>query len=437
MQKLISRITSRKANIGVIGLGYVGLPLVLRFAEEGFKTVGFDVDSNKIKSINSGKSYIKHIPDKKLKTLSKNGRIRGTDNFKKLKDMDVVIICVPTPLNEMREPDLKYVEQTGLAVSENMRNGQLICLESTTYPGTTEEVLLPLFEKKGYIAGRDIYVVYSPEREDPGNPDFTTRTIPKVVGGVTSNCRKIGQLLYSQVIDKVVTVSSTRAAEMTKLLENIYRCVNIALVNELKILADRMGIDIWEVIEASSTKPFGFSAFYPGPGLGGHCIPIDPYYLSWKARAYDFTTRFIEVAGEINTSMPYYVVDKIIEALDKKKKCLRGARILILGIAYKKDIDDDRESPSLKLIEILQKRGALLQYNDPFIPKLKKYRKYNFNLKSISLNRNLLKKTDLVLIATDHSSYDYDWLAEHANLIVDTRNAVQMKKKYSNKVFKA
>lgn len=437
MQNLIQKIKSKKAVIGIIGLGYVGLPLVICFAEEGFKVLGFDIDPQKVKNINTGKSYIKHILDGNFKNLVKKEHIRATTDFKKLKSVDAIIICVPTPLNEMREPDLQYIEITGEEIARNLRKDQVVCLESTTYPGTTEEVLLPCLKKSNLKVGKDFFLVYSPEREDPGNAEFTTKTIPKIVGGVTTSCRKVGKTLYEQIIEKVVEVSSTRTAELSKLLENIYRCVNIALVNEMKILAEKMNIDIWEVIEASATKPFGFSAFYPGPGLGGHCIPIDPFYLSWKAREYDFTTRFIELAGEINTSMPSYVISKVMEALNTKGKSLKGSKILVLGIAYKKDIDDDRESPSLKLIDLLNKKGAVVSYNDPFIPKLKKYRKFNFKLSSKKLTKTLLKNTDLILISTDHSKYDYDWLAENANLIVDTRNAVKSKKKYAGKVFAA
>lgn len=437
MRKLIEKIKSKKAVIGIIGLGYVGLPLVIRFAEEGFQVLGFDVDTQKTKSINSGKSYIKHIPGDNFKTLVKKGFISATTEFKRLKHVDAIIICVPTPLNEMREPDLQYIEKTGRSVAENLKKGQVICLESTTYPGTTDEKLLPQFEKGQLKAGKDFFLVYSPEREDPGNKEFSTRTIPKIVGGITPACCRVGKALYEQVIDKVVTVSSTRAAELTKLLENIYRCVNIAMVNEMKILADRMKINIWEVIDASATKPFGFSPFYPGPGLGGHCIPIDPFYLSWKAREFDFTTKFIELAGEINTSMPSYVINKVMEALNTRGKSLKGSKILVLGIAYKKNIDDDRESPSLKIIDLLKEKGARVSYNDPFIPKLKKYRKFNFNLSSKKLTKTLLEKIDLVLISTDHSAYDYDWLAENANLVVDTRNAVNIKKKHAGKIFTA
>ncbi len=437
MQRIAQKIKSKKTVIGIIGLGYVGLPVVIRFAEEGFKVLGFDIDLKKVKNINMGKSYIKHIQGNSFKSLVKEKQIEATNDFKKIKNVDAVIICVPTPLNEMREPDLQYVEETAKAVAQNLRKGHIICLESTTYPGTTDEILLPLFEKSRLKVGRDFFLVYSPEREDPGNTEFTTKTIPKIVGGITPACRKVGKILYEQIIEKVVEVSSTRTAELTKLLENIYRCVNIALVNEMKILADKMDINIWEVIDASATKPFGFSPFYPGPGLGGHCIPIDPFYLSWKAREYDFTTRFIELAGEINTSMPSYVINKVMEALNTKEQSLKGAKILVLGIAYKKDIDDDRESPSLKIIDMLKQKGAEVSYNDPFIPKLKKYRKYDFNLSSKKITKTLLKNTDLVLIATNHSEYDYGWLAENANLIVDTRNAVKKKKKYIGKIFAA
>jgi UDP-N-acetyl-D-glucosamine dehydrogenase len=434
MQKLIQKIQSKKARIGVIGLGYVGLPLVIRFCQEGFTVIGFDVDPAKVAAINAGRSYIQHIAGEQLEIFVRKRMLKATADFKNLRLADAIIICVPTPLNEMREPDLQYVEKTGDMIARYLRPGQIVSLESTTYPGTTDEVLLPKLVGRKLKAGRDFFLVFSPEREDPGNKSFSTQTIPKVVGGLTPACRKVGEALYAQIIDTVVSVSSTRAAELTKLLENIYRCVNIALVNELKMLADRMGIDIWEVIHASSTKPFGFAPFYPGPGLGGHCIPIDPFYLSWKARAYDFTTKFIELAGEVNTSMPYYVVNKIIEALNAQGKSLKGSQVLVLGIAYKKDIDDDRESPSLKLIEILQGKGAAVLYNDPYVPRLKKARKYAFSLSSVALTERLLKKVDVVLIATDHSCYDYDWIARHAQLVVDSRNAVKNKKRFAGKI---
>jgi UDP-N-acetyl-D-glucosamine dehydrogenase len=434
MQKLIQKIQSKKVRIGVIGLGYVGLPLVIRFCQEGFTVIGFDVDPAKVAAINAGRSYIQHIAGGQLEIFVRKRMLKATADFKNLRLADAIIICVPTPLNEMREPDLQYVEKTGDMIARYLRPGQIVSLESTTYPGTTDEVLLPKLAGRKLKAGRDFFLVFSPEREDPGNKNFSTQTIPKVVGGLTPACRKVGEALYAQIIDTVVSVSSTRAAELTKLLENIYRCVNIALVNELKMLADRMGIDIWEVIHASSTKPFGFAPFYPGPGLGGHCIPIDPFYLSWKARAYDFTTKFIELAGEVNTSMPYYVVNKIIEALNAQGKSLKGSQVLVLGIAYKKDIDDDRESPSLKLIEILQGKGAAVLYNDPYVPRLKKARKYAFSLSSVALTERLLKKVDVVLIATDHSCYDYDWIARYAKLVVDSRNAIKNKKRFAGKI---
>jgi len=352
----------------------------------------------------------------------------------RLTEADAIIICVPTPLSSKREPDLGYVEATAANIAKTLRKGQVISLESTTYPGTTRELLLPLFEAKGLKAGRDFFLVFSPEREDPGRKNFNTRTTPKIVGGITKKCSAMGKLLYSQVIERVVPLSSTDAAEMTKLLENIYRSVNIALVNELKLLSDRMGIDIWEVIRAASTKPFGFNAFYPGPGLGGHCIPIDPFYLTWKAREFDFSTRFIELAGEINTNMPYFVVDKVMEALNNRKKSINGARIMVLGVAYKKDVDDMRESPSIELIRILKSKGAHVRYNDPFVP-LAVSRRKGFRMRSTKLTAAVLAKCDCVLIATDHSSYDYKWVVKHSDIVVDTRNATYGIK--SKKIVKA
>lgn len=421
---LYSLIKNRKARVGIIGLGYVGLPIVIRFCEEGFHVIGFDVDPEKVRMLREGKSYISHIASDKVSAFV-NGEspvLNVTDDMSALSDVDAIIICVPTPLTSKKEPDLSYIDGTARTVSEYLRRGQLISLESTTYPGTTEEVLLPLFEGKGLRTGEDFFVVFSPEREDPGRRDFSTKTIPKVVGGITGNCRNLGALLYSQIVDKVVSVSSTRAAELSKLLENIYRCVNIALVNELKILCHRMDIDIFEVIEASKTKPFGFQPFYPGPGLGGHCIPVDPFYLTWKAREYDFPTRFIELAGEINSNMPYYIVQRVMDALNDRCKSLKGAKVLLLGMAYKKDIDDLRESPSLDLIRILKEKGAHVDYNDPLIPIAVSQRK-GFSMRSTSLDENMLKNYDCVLIATDHSSYDYNWIVTHSNLVVDTRNA--------------
>src|SRR5881409_241330 len=369
---LIAKIQAHEARVGIVGLGYVGLPLVLRFGEEHFPVLGFDVDAVKVRKLQAGESYIRHIPAERLRVLIKEERFEPTTDFQRLAEADCIIICVPTPLTPKKDPDLQYIENTTDAISRTLRKGQLVCLESTTYPGTTEEILLERFRSTGLEAGSDYFLIFSPEREDPGNPKFSTRTIPKVVGGITPDCLEVGTTLYGQVIDRVVPVSSTRAAELVKLLENIYRSVNIALVNELKLLGDRMNIDVWEVIDAASTKPFGFTPFYPGPGLGGHCIPIDPFYLTWKARQYELTTRFIELAGEINRAMPGFVVAKLMDALNERRRSLKGARILVLGVAYKRDLDDMRESPALKIMEILQEKGAKLSYSDPYIPRLHK-----------------------------------------------------------------
>src|SRR5262245_211307 len=384
---LIEKIRARKARIGVIGLGYVGLPLVLRFSEEGFPVIGIDIDPNKVSKLNEGESYIHHIPSSRLQSLLKENRFEATSDFARLTEPDCIIVCVPTPLTEKKDPDLRYIEATADAVLKTLRKGQLISLESTTYPGTTEEILLEKFRSTGLEVGKDYFLIFSPEREDPGNPKFSTRTIPKIVGGITEHCLEVGQALYGAVIDRVVPVSSTRAAELVKLLENIYRCVNIALVNELKLLGDRMKIDIWEVIEAASTKPFGFTPFYPGPGLGGHCIPIDPFYLSWKAKEYDFSARFIQLAGEINSAMPHYVVERVAETLNERSKAIKGSKILILGVAYKKDVDDVRESPALEIMKLLKERGAELSYSDTYIPRLHRMRQYDFSyMSSVPLN---------------------------------------------------
>jgi UDP-N-acetyl-D-glucosamine dehydrogenase len=424
-------------KVAVIGCGYVGLPLALRFAEAGHKVTGFDTDPEKVRMLNAGKSYIEHIPQTKIQQFVNSRHFNAVTDFSKLKEADAVIICVPTPLNEYREPDLTYVENTAKSIQPHLVRGQLVVLESTTYPGTTEELLLPILAKSGLqcpVASGpenenvplDYFLAFSPEREDPGNKQFGLAQIPKVVGGVNPPSGRAAQALYGQVVARVVPVSSTRAAEMTKLLENIFRCVNIALVNELKLLCLRMGVDVWEVIDAANTKPFGFMPFYPGPGLGGHCIPVDPFYLSWKAREYDFSTRFIELAGEVNTAMPYHVVDSIAEALNTQKKSLRGSRLLILGVAYKKDVDDLRESPTLKIMEILQKRGAEFDYNDPYFARLHKMRHYDYsNLESVPLNASTLPKYDAVVIATDHSSYDYAAIVDAAKLVIDTRNATR------------
>jgi len=435
---LIKNIQSRNVRVGVIGLGYVGLPLVLRFGEEHFTVIGFDVDAEKVRKLNAGQSYIRHIPATRLQTLIKEKQFEATADFRRLSEPDCIIICVPTPLTAKKDPDLQYIEKTAAAISKTLRKGQLISLESTTYPGTTEEILLERFRTTGLEVGQDYFLVFSPEREDPGNPKFSTRTIPKVVGGITPDCLEAGKTLYSQVIDRVVTVSSTRAAELVKLLENIYRCVNIALVNELKLLADRMNIDIWEVIEAAATKPFGYTPFYPGPGLGGHCIPIDPFYLSWKAKEYDFSTRFIQLAGEVNTSIPYYVVDRIAAALNDHSRAIRGSNVLVLGVAYKKDVDDVRESPALEIMELLQHRGAILSYHDPYISQLHKMRAYDFShMRSVELTEQTLGQVDVVLIATDHSSFDYQWIVDHAPLVLDTRNATRTITRGREKIYRA
>jgi UDP-N-acetyl-D-glucosamine dehydrogenase len=434
--ELIEKIKSKTAHIGIIGLGYVGLPLVIRYCEEGFRVTGFDIDKKKVEKLNRGESYIGHIPSEKIKILRDRKIFKATTDYSKLKDIDCIIICVPTPLKKNKEPDLSYVKNTSDEVAKYLRKGQLISLESTTYPGTTREILLPKFESKKLKVGRDFFLVFSPEREDPGNPEFNTKNIPKVVGGITQECTRAGKALYEQTVDRIITVSSPEVAEFTKLLENIFRSVNIALVNEMKMLADKMGIDIWEVIEASATKPFGFMPFYPGPGLGGHCIPIDPFYLSWKAKEYDFNTRFIELAGEINTGMPDYVVSRIIDGLNRNGKCLRNSNILILGIAYKKDSDDIRESPGVEIIDMLKKREARVDYNDPYIASFSGMRHYpDLSMKSVELSEKKLRKYDCVVIITNHSQYDYHWIVKNSKLIVDTRNSTAKIK--SSKIIKA
>ena len=467
---LLERINNKSVDIGIIGLGYVGLPLGLEFSERNFHVIGFDLDSAKVNKLNNGESYIKHIPSERISHVILSNKFEATDNFHRLPDVDIIIICVPTPLNEHREPDMTFIENSAKIISENLTEGQLVILESSTYPGTTEEIILPLLENAKrkskqlakyqtesiltdekysgigediisevrfnyqnetevandkLVVGRDFFLAFSPEREDPNNPDFCTATIPKVIGGMTPDCLEIATAIYNKVIVKTVPVSSPRVAEATKLLENIYRAVNIALVNELKMVFTKMDIDVWEVIEAAKTKPFGFNAFYPGPGLGGHCIPIDPFYLTWKAREFDINTKFIELAGEINTYQPYYVVERMYEQLNKFQKTLRGSKILILGVAYKKNVDDMRESPSLKIIDILRKNGAAVDYSDPYVPVLPVTRKYNFQMHSVELNEENLKKYDLVLLSTNHDNFDYDFIYEHAAQIVDTRNAFQ------------
>jgi UDP-N-acetyl-D-glucosamine dehydrogenase len=428
--EFLQRIESREARIGIVGMGYVGLPLALLFSEERFRVTGFDIDANKVTTLNQGGSYIVRILGSEIKAAQQNG-FSATADYSEIAQMDVVIICVPTPLNEYHEPDLSYVTSTVRSIAPHVHEGQLIILESTTYPGTTEEIVVPLLEQgnisglsvKRDDAGSGFYVAFSPEREDPGNDTVARRDIPKVVGGCGPVASTLASAVYRTIFNRTVPVSTPATAEMTKLLENIYRCVNIALVNELKQLCMRMDIDLFEVIDAAKTKPFGFQAFYPGPGLGGHCIPIDPFYLSWKAKEFDFRTRFIELAGEINLQMPYFIVENVIEALSQSGKALKGSRVLVLGMAYKRDIDDLRESPSLTIIELLQVRGAHVEYNDPFFPTVGRGRKYALNMTSTPLDR--VPEFDCVLIVTDHSQYDFRQIVSQAQLVVDTRNATR------------
>lgn len=438
-KKFKEKIDQRKFCVGVIGLGYVGLPLVMESVIHGFPTIGFDTDQSKVDMLLAGKSYFKRIPDTSIIDMNKEDKFVATSDFSKIKHVDAILICVPTPLTTHREPDLSYIRSTAESIYPHLKKGQIVVLESTTYPGTTDEVLLPILEKSGLKCGEDIYLAYSPEREDPGNKDYTTGQIPKVLGGYNRESCDNAAYLYKQIFVEVIPVSSTRVAEAVKLSENIFRSVNIALVNELKIIYSKMGIDIWEVIDAAKTKPFGFMPFYPGPGLGGHCIPIDPFYLTWKAHEYGCSTRFIEIAGEINTAMPAYVIQKLMNALNEQGKALKNASVLIIGLAYKKDVDDIRESPSLKLLEILIEKGAKPAYYDPFIPSIKKTRKYRMfeGMKSVNLIPKTIKKYDAILISTDHSSIDYNELVKHAQLIIDTRNATKNVKQGRKKIFKA
>ena len=447
-----SKVHNKTASVGVIGLGYVGLPLGLLFARNGFPTTGFDIDPAKVEMLVKGESYIRHIPGSAIAEQVKKGGFHATTDFALLSAMDAILICVPTPLDQHREPDLSFVRDTTEAITPHLRRGQLVVLESTTYPGTTEELVVPILEKSGlrcpilpYATDGsgitttsqppgDFMVAFSPEREDPGNKQFQTHQVPKVVAGVNAWSALAAQALYAQAFDKTFVVSSTRAAEMTKILENTYRCVNIALVNELKLLCLRMGIDIWEVIEAARTKPFGFTPFFPGPGLGGHCIPIDPFYLTWKAREYEFPTRFIELAGEINAAMPEHVVSSLRDALNRVKQCLQDARILILGIAYKKDIDDLRESPSLRIIELLKDGGAQVDYHDPYFPHLPRMRKYHFGMAAVQPTAEALASYDAVIIVTDHSSYDYEAIVRNSRLVIDTRNATKGVKEHRQRI---
>jgi UDP-N-acetyl-D-glucosamine dehydrogenase len=419
----MERLESRTATIAIVGLGYVGLPLAETFATAGYDVVGFDVAPDKVAKLNAGESYIKHISCERIRDLLKSGKFSATSDPECFVGADAIVICVPTPLTPEREPDLSYVVSTGRSIREFLREGQLVVLESTTYPGTTDELLRPILEESGLVAGRDFFLAYSPEREDPGNAQFSTRTIPKVIGGWDSASKDLALALYRPVVSAVVPVSSTRAAEACKILENTYRAVNIALVNELKVVFNAMGIDVWEVIEAAKTKPFGFQAFYPGPGLGGHCIPIDPFYLTWVARRYNVQTRFIELAGEVNTAMPQYVVSRIADALNEHGKPLHGSKVCVLGVAYKKDVDDPRESPAFAIMESLQRRGAVVSYNDPHIPALPPMRHHSIRLQSEPLGAAFLAAQDCVVIVTDHSAYDFEFIVRHARLVIDTRNA--------------
>jgi len=419
-EQLLSKIKDKNVTIGIVGLGYVGLPLMLCYVEENYKVLGLDIDASKVSQLNQGQSYIEHISSDSISNAS-NSLFEATTDFSRSVDVDALILCVPTPLNKYREPDLSFVIDTLESLIPYLRKGQVLSLESTTYPGMTDEELKPRIEKLGLKIGQGFFLVYSPEREDPGNPNFSTRTIPKIVGGYSSSCLEVGLALYQGIIDKVVPVSSTGAAEMTKLLENIHRAVNIGLVNEMKVVADRMGIDIHEVIDAAATKPFGFVPYYPGPGLGGHCIPVDPFYLTWKAREFGLHTRFIELAGEINSAMPEYVVGKVISALNTQSKALKGSKVLILGIAYKKNIDDMRESPSVEIMELLQKQEAILDYYDPHVPVFPEMRKHHFEMESITLSKEKLNSYDVVVLATDHDKFDYDLIRENSKMIIDSR----------------
>lgn len=438
IEALDARVAEGSALIGVVGLGYVGLPLIDAFTRAGFSSLGFDVDQQKVDALNAGESYIAHIPDSKVRAWRDEGKFDATANLTRLGEADAILICVPTPLNDSRDPDLSYVVGTTESIAEQLRPGQLIVLESTTYPGTTRDVMLPILERSGLKPGVDFLLAYSPEREDPGNAQFSANTIPKVIGGFDKASLEVANRLYCQAVSETVPVSTLEVAEACKILENTYRGVNIAMVNELKILFQKLGIDIWEVIDAAKTKPFGFQAFYPGPGLGGHCIPIDPFYLSWVARKHEVPTKFIELSGEINTSMPHYVVNRLAEALNDMGKPIRGSHIGVLGVAYKKDIDDPRESPSFKLIEILSTRGARLSYSDPHISHLPRMRHFDVpDLSSQELTPEYLNSLDCALIATDHSAFDYDAIVEHAPLVVDTRNATAQVTHHRNKIKKA
>lgn len=424
-KKLLQAIKDRSARVGVIGLGYVGLPLAEAFSKAGFTVCGFDVDREKVAALERGESYIGRVSSAWVQASVAEGRFEATTDSSKLREMHAILICVPTPLTKAREPDLSFVRSTAEEIRKHIEPGRLVVLESTTYPGTTHEVLQPILEGSDRAVGRDLFIAFSPEREDPGNPDFTTSTIPKLVGGIDSDSGEVACALYAAAVNKVISLSDARVAEAAKILENIYRAVNIALVNELKMLFDRMDIDVWEVIDAASTKPFGYHAFYPGPGLGGHCIPIDPFYLTWKAREFDTATRFIELAGEVNTQVPHFVVGKVGEALNEHSKPLKGSHGIILGVAYKPNVDDVRESPAFKIMELLQKRGARLSFHDPFVGELPTMRHYDVSADSVELTADALAESDFVVIVTDHDSFDWEFVVRHAPLVIDTRNATR------------
>ena len=422
LENLLAKITSRSATVGVIGLGYVGLPLALLFEESGFPVIGFDVDPKKPEALRRGESYIRHIGPERIGKAFGNGRISATSDFGRLTECDAILVCVPTPLGKHREPDLTFIRTTTETIASHLRPGQLVVLESTTYPGTTREEVFPRLEAGGLKCGRDFFLAFSPEREDPGNATFHTKNTPKIVGGLDPVSQEVATALFAAAVDRVVPVSSPEVAEAAKLMENIFRSVNIALVNEMKVVLDRMGIDVWEVIEAAKTKPFGYMPFYPGPGLGGHCIPLDPFYFAWKAAEHGVWARFIELAGEINTAMPHYVVDKTVKALNAQGKSIRGARVLVLGLAYKPDIDDDRESPSFEIIELLKNLGANVAYCDPYIPKAKKVRKHDLGLVSVPCTADEFARHDALLVATAHTAFRQPTLYASVRLLVDTRN---------------
>lgn len=421
-------IIDKDVVVGIVGMGYVGLPLAMLFVRQGFRLIGFDIDPDKITQLKGGRSYLSHIPGREVQSMLDTDRFDVTDDFSRVNEVHAVILCVPTPLSDNRQPDMSYIEGTCRTIAPHLVTGQLVTLESTTYPGTTREVMKPLLERDELRVGENLFLGYSPEREDPGNPDFGVQDIPKVVSGLTPDCTELTKALYGAAFKSIKVVSSCEAAEATKLLENIFRSVNIAMVNELKVLFERMGLDIWEIIDAASTKPFGFMPFYPGPGLGGHCIPIDPFYLTWRARQYELTTRFIELAGEVNTAMPSYVVSRAVDALNEERKSLNGAKVMIVGLAYKPNVNDVRESPALRIMELLQEKYAELSYHDPYVPRTERMRKYNFKLRSEPLTPENIASKDLIVIVTDHDNIDYASLGTHGTLIIDTRNAMRKRK---------